>query len=178
MLTATVRHFKIMEDFLPKDYEIPVAQSNYMKFVKGDNRFRILGSSVVGFEYFTKDNKPIRSKEPFEDAYPHDMKDKGKVKAFWAFPVFNYETQSVQILELTQKTIMESIKSLVSNPKWGSPFMYDLNVKKTGEGMETSYSTQPEPPIGEPEDMVLNEYSEKPVNLEALFTGDDPFEKK
>ncbi len=162
--------------FLPKNYSIPETPSNYFKFQEGINRFRIMASAVTGFEYFTADNKPVRSKEPFEET-PNIKKD-GKVKAFWAFPVFNYQNKSIQILELTQKTIMSVIKSLVDNPKWGLPFLYDIAVTKTGEGLETEYSTVAEPPIGEPDDMIKNEYFETPVNLEALFEGKDPFEKK
>lgn len=160
--------------FLPDAYEIPASPSNYMKFQEGFNRIRILGSAVVGFEYFNQNNKPVRSKEPFEDT-PSDIKKDGKIKAFWAFPVYNYQTSSVQILELTQKSIMTAIKSLVDNPKWGSPMLYDIAITKTGEGLDTEYVTQGEPPISEPSVEISNAYSQKKINLNALFEGLDPF---
>ncbi len=161
--------------FLPKDYEIQEAPSNYMRFKEGINRFRIMASAVTGFEYFTADNKPVRSKEPFEET-PNIKKD-GRVKAFWAFPVWNYQDNMIQILELTQKTIMKDVKALVDNPKWGSPFLYDIAVTKTGEGLDTEYSTMAEPPVAEPDDMLKMDYADKTPNLEALFTGKDPFAK-
>lgn len=159
--------------FLPDKYEVPETPSNYMRFQEGINRFRILGSAVVGWEYFTTENKPVRSKEPFETV--PDIKKDGKVKAFWAFPVWNYQNETIQILELTQKTIMNAIKGFVDNPKWGTPFMYDIAVIKTGEGLETEYQTQAEPPIAEPSEEIKNAFMEKPINLEALFTNEDPF---
>ena len=167
---------KTMNDFLPKDYEVPEAPSNYMRFQEGENRFRILASAVVGYEYFNKDNKPVRSKEAPE-SIPSDIKKDGRVKPFWAFPIWNYQTKTIQILELTQKGIMTYIKTLTSNPKWGSPFLYDICVTKTGEGLETKYSTVAEPPIGEPSDEVKSAFMEKPVSLGALFVNEDPFLK-
>jgi len=167
---------KIMEtDFLPKDYELPESPSNYARFQDGINRFRILGSAITGYEYFNTDNKPVRSKEAFEST--PDLKKNGKVKVFWAFPVFNYQTETIQILELTQKTIMNAIKGLIDNPKWGSPFMYDIAITKSGEGLETEYQTQAEPPIGEPTAEIKNAFMEKPISLGALLVGEDPFKQ-
>lgn len=163
-----------MNDFLPKDYEIPASPSNYMRFQKGLNRIRILSSAITGYEYFTTENKPIRSKEPFEEL-PSDIKKDGKVKAFWAFPVYNYQTKQIQILELTQKSIMHSIKSLVDNSKWGDPKKYDIAVTKTGEGLDTEYDTQGEPPIADTDPKIVTQYNAMSINLEALYTGDDPF---
>jgi hypothetical protein len=163
------------DDFLPKDYELPETPSNYARFQEGINRFRILSSAITGYEYFNTDNKPVRSKEAFEST--PDLKKNGKVKVFWAFVVWNYQTKSIQILELTQKTIMNAIKGFISNEKWGSPFSYDIAITKTGEGLDTEYQTQAEPPIGEPSDEVKEAFMDKPVQLGALFVNEDPFEK-
>lgn len=164
-----------MSNFLPSDYKIQDTSGNYMRFQPGLNQIRILGSAVVGWEYFNQDNKPVRSREPFEE-YPSDIKRDGKVKQFWAFPVWNYQQKRVQVLELTQKTIMVGVKSLVDNPKWGDPTMYDIAITKVGDGMDTEYSVQGEPPIGKAEASILALYRAKPINLEALFDGKDPFE--
>lgn len=161
------------KEFLPKNYEVSEPTSNYMRFQDGINRFRIMGSAVTGFEYFTSDNKPVRSKEEPEET-PNIKKD-GKVKEFWAFPVWNYQTESIQILELTQKTIMKAIKSFVENPKWGSPFLYDIAVTRTGESLETEYQTQAEPPIGEVSEDIKKAFEDKKIKLDALFEGEDPF---
>jgi hypothetical protein len=145
-----------------------------MKFQPGLNSIRILSSAIVGYEYFTGENKPVRQKEPFEEM-PIDIKQGGKVKPFWAFVVYNYQLKMVQILELTQKSIMTAIKALVDNPKWGVPQNYDIAITKTGEGMDTEYTVQGEPPIAEPSEEIKAAFAAKYVNLEALFVGADPF---
>lgn len=162
-----------MTTFLPEDFKEEPKVSNYMRFQSGENRFRILGSSITGFEYFDNENKPHRSKEVFEST--PNIKKGGTVKSFWAFPIFNYQNSTIQILELTQQTIKDPILALIKNPKWGNIFLYDLNVIKSGEGLETEYQVQPEPPIGEPSDEIKAAFMEKPLNLDALFLSEDPF---
>lgn len=162
-----------MKNFLPDNYELPETSGNYMRFQNGINRFRILGSATIGYEYFTVENKPKRSKEPFENT--PDIKEKGKVKVFWAFPVWNYQTNSIQILELTQKTIMSAIKFLVDNPIWGNPQKYDITVTKTGEGLDTEYSVMPNP-HSEINKTIIDEFMGRTIDIEKLFTGENPFE--
>lgn len=163
-----------MDGFLPQNYEIPKSPSNYMKFVEGPNTFRVLTSAIIGYEYFDKDNKPVRSKEAFEET-PTNIKQGGKIKPFWAFVVYNYQDKLIQILELTQKSIMSSMKANIDNPKWGSPLQYDITVTRTGEGLDTEYITQAEPPIATPTEEVVNAFMGKKINLEALYSGADPF---
>jgi hypothetical protein len=161
------------EEFLPTGYEVPASPSNYMKFVEGENTFRVLSSAIVGYVYFNKENKPTRSRTTFEET-PDDIKKDGKVKPFWAFTVWNYETKQIQILEVTQKGIMQSIKALVDNKKWGNPKGYDITITRTGEGLDTEYSTMPNP-HSEMSDDIKTAFVSKPVNLEALYEGKDPF---
>ena len=97
------------------------------------------------------------------------MKPDTNVKHFWAFPVWNYDASRVQVMELTQKSIMGSIKSYVENKKWGDPTGYDLVVTRTGEGLETEYTTIAEPHSPAPKADISK------VNAKALFGGGDPF---
>lgn len=166
----------MQDTFLPTDYEAPVVESNYMKFQEGLNSFRILSSAITGYEYFNTSNKPVRSKKAPE-VVPSDIKEKGRVKHFWAFVVWNYQEKKIQILEITQVTIMNAISSLISNPKWGNPKNYDIAVTKTGEGLETEYSVQGEPPISEPEQEIVDAYIPVKIELEKLFVNEDPFGK-
>lgn len=155
-------------EFLPKNYEAPKTEGNYYKFKKGANAFRILSPAIYGYEYWNRDNKPVRSREPWEDR-PEDMKDGGTVKYFMAFVVWNYEVRKAQILEITQKTIREAIENLYENKKWGDPSKYDIVVEAKGDGLEREYTVLPEPHSEAP-----NANIEK-INLEALFSGADPF---
>lgn len=160
--------------FLPKGYEAPKMQSNYLKFEQGKNKFRIVSSAITGYQYWTSDKKPVRLKE-MPEAMPSDMREDSKIKHFWAFTVIDRNDGKIKVCELTQSSIMSSIKATVDNEDWGDPKGYDFTVTRTGEGLDTEYLTQPSPHkelTAEEQKLV----KETKVNLEALFTNDNPFE--
>ena len=164
-----------MTGFLPDGYK---ETGNSMKLQEGENKFRILSSAIVGWEYWNEDKdgnrKPIR-KHMDEDLIMSEIQEPDKVKKFWAFIVWNYQDEAIQILELTQSTIKRAIQTLIGNKKWGSPVnTYDLVISKTGTGKLTKYAVVPDPK--EATDKKITEaFKKKPVNLEALFSGGDPF---
>jgi hypothetical protein len=100
-----------------------------------------------------------------------------KAKHFWAFTVYNYQTQTIQILEIKQKTVMRAIEALVKNPKWGDPQHYDLQIEKVRTGSQerdVEYNVIPEPPATL--DAGIVELAKQvPVRLEVLYEGADPF---
>jgi hypothetical protein len=167
----------VKDDFLPKDYEVPQGPSNYMKFEQGANAFRVLSSAITGYEYWNKENKPIRQKEMWSEK-PADIRtDKDgsyRIDHFWAFLVWNYQTNSVQCLEIKQKGIMKAITALTQSKGWGSPKLYDITVTREGEGLDTTYTVMPEPP-SEVKAEILEAYSKVKVDLTRLYSGEDPF---
>lgn len=167
-----------MNDFIPPDYEVPVSGGNYMKLEKGDNVFRVLSSAVIGYEYWNKDDKPVRLKSK-PDVLPDDIKvdQNGNkvIKHFWAFAVWNYKAGAVQILEITQKTIQTGIRELTKDVDWGDPRKYDIKITRNGDGLETEYTVSPKPHSSLKSDIEAA-YIARPVQLENLFKGEDPFE--
>ena len=166
-----------MNTFLPRNYTKPVPNSNYVRLNEGDNKFRILTSAIVGWEYWTQDNKPMRSKERF-NIIPTDARidDDGKFKPkhFWACVVWCYTSNSIKIWEITQKSIQDDLLGYVKSEDWGDIKNYDVVVKRTGERLETRYQTVANPHSPVPQEAT--EASERThVNLEALFDGSDPF---
>jgi hypothetical protein len=160
-------------DFLATDYKVP-QQSNYLRLTEGDHTFRVMSSAIVGYQYFNQDNKPVRSREPFDET-PVDIKKDGRVNHFWAFVVYNVDDEKLQIFEITQKTIMAQIKALIDNKKWGNPKNYDVTITRTGAGMQdTKYTVMPNPqtPVLE---VAKKQFENTTIDLEALFTGDNPF---
>ena len=122
-------------DFFPKGYEVPKAPSDYMKFEDGANKVRFLTAPIMGYVYWTTDNKPVRSREPFSST-PEDARleeGKFKPKHFWAAVVWNYADSRVQILEITQASIQGPILDLASNEDWGDPRHYNLTITKKGQ---------------------------------------------
>lgn len=164
----------IDEFFGDASYKIPET-SKYMKFKEGENNFRILSSAIIGYEYFNTSNKPVRSRTPFDET--PDIKNDSEVKHFWAFVVWNYEAERIQILELTQTGIMKYIQSLIKNPKWGSPKGYDITVNRTGAGLNTEYTTVCSPHSSLPVE-ITNAYAKTNINLSALYENADPFKSE
>lgn len=160
--------------FKDENYKMPIT-SNYMKLLEGSNKFRVLGSSIVGYEYFNNENKPVRSREPFDET--PDMKKDGRVNHFWFFPVWNYAADKVQLLEITQKSIQGQMKDYIDSPDWGSPFDYDFQINRKGTSkMDTEYKViaLPHKPLDEE---IKKKYEDMEINLEMLFLGKDPFAK-
>jgi len=158
------------DSFMPDGYELPQSGGNYMKFQDGENKIRILSKPIVGWLDW-KDKTPYRFQMKQK---PDKPLGKDPIKHFWAVIVWNYNDQAVQILEITQQTIQAAIQNLSKDEDWGTPFAYDLKITKKGKSLETTYSVVPgqKKPVS---DEIQKAALEKPCNLEALFTGADPW---
>lgn len=157
---------------LPQNYELPKSTSSgYMKLQDGENRFRVLSEAIVGWEDW-QDKKPLRFQLHEKPLKPID--DKKPVKHFWAFIVWNVLEEKIQILQITQKSIQKKIEELLKDEDWGSPLHYDIKISRKGEGIDTEYNINPAPhkPLS---NEILQAFKDKPINLEALFYGLDPF---
>jgi hypothetical protein len=159
--------------FLPPNYEAPEASSKYMKLKQGDNVFRVLGDAIIG--WIDWDNKkPIRT--PHDQPKPKPVDPKNDVKHFWAFPVWDYEDKAIKVLEITQISIQNAINNYVADEAWGDPKNYDIVVKKVGEKMETKYAVMAKPPK-EITTEISEAFKAVKIDLNLLFSGDDPFIK-
>jgi len=168
-----------MSDFLPDKYKVPVGESRYTTLEKGENKIRILVSPIVGFEAWLDvdgGRKPRRVPMEKKDLLPSE----NTPKHFWGLEVWNYKTNRVEVLMLTQKTIMKAITSYSENDEWGSPLSYDIVIKKEGEKLETSYTVMAQPPK-DLSKKVTDEVAKTNVDLDQLFSskespyGGDPF---
>lgn len=180
-----------MSDFYGKEeVEIP-STSNYFKFEDDDNVFRILGSfsegsAIQGLEYWkTADNKrvPVRLAKKADGTFPsvpiseletNKFGDLDIPKYFWALPVWNYAEKKVQILEITQKTVLKGIKAYIANAKWGDPRDYDIIVNRGKEGEKTVYTVTVNPKE-KLDKAIVEQYTNININIKALFEGEDPF---
>ena len=158
--------------FLPDDYTPPAASGgNYTKLVQGKNTFRIIGSAIVGWVWWTEEDgkrKPTRSKTK-----PSNSEFEEKPKHFIAFPIWNHEAECIQIFEVTQSSIRDQLLEFSRDPDWGDPKKYDIEIFRIGESKETRYQVQPKP-----HSEISAEAAEliRPINLNAFFTDDDPYE--
>lgn len=160
--------------FLPEDYESPKSSGNYMKLQDGDNKIRILSPPILGWEDWIE-KKPVRYRMDQKPSKPHDPKK--PIRHFWAFIVWNYLEEKIQILQITQATIRNNIEALCKDEDWGEPYFYDLKIIRKGEGVDTEYMVNPLPHKAL-NSKIIEEFKEMPINLEALFEGADPFSRE
>src|SRR3990167_11455266 len=105
------------DNLLPDKYEVPQKTGNYMRFQDGENKFRFLSSSLLGWETWQElpdgGRKPLRT--PIDKPFSADQVEGGdpmNIKHFWAVVVWNYAEEKIQILEITQKGIQKSLRAL------------------------------------------------------------------
>ena len=159
--------------FLPQNYEAPSSGSNYMKFEEGRNKFRVLSSAITGWLDWSTDRKPIRTKTE-----PETLVDPQKpAKHFWAFVVWDYKDKAVKVLEVTQAGIRNSILALVKDEEWGDPKTYDITVTREGKELDTKYAVMPSPHT-ELNGEALATYAGMKIDLNKLYTNEDPFAKE
>lgn len=169
-----------MSNVLPDNYSVPQKAGNYMKFIDGENKFRILTPAILGWETWQDlpdgSRKPIRT--PMDVPFTTDVVDNPEeIKHFMAFVVWNYKEEKVQILQITQKGIQKSLRALEKSEDWGSLMDYDILVTKEGQKLETEYHVNPVPPKPLSKE-IKDALSEKVIDLNALFKGDDPFKSE
>lgn len=163
-----------MNDFLPSAYEVPSKENGYMKLKKGDNRFRILTKPILGWEWWEDTAEGGRRPQRVRMDEGVSVATGTEAKHFWAFVVWNYQANALQILELTQKGLQRAIKGLWQDQDWGSPLNYDLVISREGEGLETEYELKPKPAKAL-DNEIFDKFKEATINLEALYDGADPF---
>ena len=170
-------------EFLQKNYQEPVSKSNYMKLQEGENVIRILSPAIHGWEGWKVQpdgtNKPVRVPQD-KEIEMGSIDDPEKVRFFWAFVIWNYAEEQIQILELRQRTIQRAITALVKSKSWGDPNEYDITITMTKTGSEArdvEYSVMPNPKE-KVDEKITQKLEDNPVKLEKLFEGTDPFQQE
>ena len=156
--------------FLPEGTTVPTSADNYTKLETGDNKFRLFGKPLMGWECWIKVKegpRPIRRER--EDQLP----SKGdRPSSFWAFVVYNYKLKKFQVLSIKQKTIMRQLVALEEDEDWGDLREYDINIKKTGEARETKYQVLPLPKKKVAKD-IKDEYDGLKINMDLYMSSED-----
>ena len=195
--TATVTEANALVDtenfinFFNPGHEIPDKRSQFMRFESGKNRIRFIGNPVSGFVFFgklkredgTETVKPFRRRESegefsLKEMINNDvrMKKDGEIegqKYFVMGLVYNYQKEKLQVLEVTQKSILKALKSYVESEEYGHPSGYDLTIEKSGEGLNTEYNVIVSPPkhlASEVADLA----GETSCDLQKVFSGEYP----
>lgn len=166
-------------ELFPKDYEKQSKEDGYLKPSDGDCKIRFMGKGIVGWEQWTTDNKPVRGKalKDIVGDFPKENKfgEECKPKDFFSTVVWNVNEKKIQIFTITQTTIKSALMSYESNNEYGDPTGYDLSISMQADGK--GYSVIASPPK-EVSKEAIKEYDKSNIDLEQLFTGDNPFNAK
>ena len=151
-----------------------------MKFQDGLNKFRVLSDIVFGWEGW-KNNKPFRHEGETCKIKPEqvDLNQNGRpnINYFWALVVWNYKEKKIQVLEITQKTIMSVLYEYEQKEEYGDMKGYDIEITKKKEaGDKTTYTTIALPPKPVSEE-IRSEYAKTEVKLDKIFEGEYPMEE-
>jgi hypothetical protein len=105
-----------------KDYTPPDNSGAFLKPEDGKvYGLRIMGEPVV-----------------FENEF------KGRVSTRYAWPVWNYDDNKAQILQMPV-TGFKSLAEFARDDAWGDPTQYDIKYKRTGTGTDTRHAILPNP---------------------------------
>lgn len=145
--------FKLKFTLLSPDYVAPSGGEVYMKMAKAGSpiKFVIAGSIVTGYSYWTNDKTKVRSREYPKTTPDIQVEEDGKVTRvshFWCLPVYDTETETVRILEITQRTLQDQLNSIFSGGDYdlsdlSSPMA--IKISATGDKMLTKYTLMPVP---------------------------------
>lgn len=154
---------------------------NYTQLLQGENKFRVVGDIddtppgfIVGMIGWTTNEEGQRRPVRFIYGESTPVTFKDKPKEFFAMLVWNYAEERIQILELTQTGLKNDLLKLDADEDWGDLRKFDISIIRSGEGLETSYVMTPKP-HKKRSDEINDAVKSMKVNLNALFTGDDPF---
>lgn len=197
METATKKQNGIAKgNFLPKSYQLPDKSKQFMKIKPGDNVVRFLSNPLTGWVVFTEDKKPVR--RPYDETsstlgdFSREELEKMKAKKndngefegsrhFWIALVWDRNTNTPKILEITQITIIRALLNLFQDSDWGDLREYDVNIHREGTGQyDTEFSINPKPqkPLsGEIVETIEKLEENNLLDLQAIWKGEYPFEK-
>lgn len=100
------------------------------------------------------------------------------VKFAIAVPVFNYDSGSVQVMSLTQKSILRELDAISQEEDYSDLMAWDFTLSKKGTGLTTEYKLRPAPRKKGSQDHIDSAWDEAKTNgfdISRLITGGNPF---
>ena len=127
------------------------SESLFIRLDEQRTQVRVVGDPVVYARHWTKgqagENCTVKCSDYGNVARKScpvcaigGVDNKARIRAI--FPVIDRRTQSVKLLDLPQ-TVAAQLKSLMSNPDWGSPLHYDITIQKSKMAKRVDYQILP-----------------------------------
>ncbi len=162
----------------------------------GSVRFALLSDEPLEFYEcwgtYEGQNKPFRfDYEPTPEDVAAELGDfeprEGRggpgsvdVKFGIAVPVYNYDAGCVQVLSLTQKSIIKELDAVSQLDEYSDLTEWDFSLTKKGSGLTTEYTLRPLPRkkgAQEHVDAAWIEAKSNGFDVSRLLTGGNPFKE-
>jgi hypothetical protein len=98
-----------------------------------------------------------------------------------AVPVFNYSAEAVQVMALTQKSIIRELDSISQTEDYSNLLEWDFSIAKEGAQLTTEYKLLPLPRKKGSDAAISEAWSDaqsKGFDIKMLLTGGNPFSGK
>ena len=103
------------------------------------------------------------------------------VKFAIAVPVYNHDTSKVQILQLSQKSIIRELDSISQMEDYSNLLEWDFVLGKEGNGLNTEYSLRAVPRKKNTEPTIQEAWKEVQAggfDISRLLSGTNPFKEE
>jgi hypothetical protein len=100
------------------------------------------------------------------------------IKFCIAIPVFNYEAGSVQVMSVSQKSILRELDSISQEEDYTNLLEWDFTLSKKGSGLTTEYKLRPAPRKKGADATIAAAWEETKAagfDIARLLTGGNPF---
>jgi hypothetical protein len=141
------------------------------------------GTSSDGTKPFRFDTEPTPEQVALEMGDYEPREGRGgpgtiDIKFAIAVPVYNFDTGNVQVLSLTQKSIIKELDQISQEEDYSDLVSWDFNLSKKGSGLLTEYKLRPAPRkkgAQEHIDAAWIEAKSAGFDITRLLTGGNPF---
>jgi hypothetical protein len=100
------------------------------------------------------------------------------IKFFIAAPVYSFDSGRVQVMSLTQKSIIKELDAISQIDEYQDLLTWDFNLSKKGSGLLTEYTLRPIPRKKGSQEHIDSAWIEAKAagfDLQRLLTGGNPF---
>jgi hypothetical protein len=135
-------------------------------------------SKPFRFDFEPTPEEVIREMGDFEPREGRGGPGTVDMKFAIACPVYNYESGKVQVLQITQKSVLKEIDQISQMEDYENLLEWDFTISKKGSGLLTEYTVRPVPrKKGSQEhiDAAWLEAKSEGFDISRLLTGANPF---
>jgi len=154
---------------------------------EGFEFFECWGINAVGKKHpfrFASDPSPEEIEEEMGEDFSRQMDDKGiafqPAKFAIAVPIYNYGTGAVEVLEMTQKTLINELDAISQMDDYEDLLEFDFVLGREGALKETTYSLRAvnrKKGMQADIDEAWSEARAGGFDITRMLTGDSPFKK-